>query len=72
LVQSKVILAFPSTTVSKLTLVAAEILEEEIAAQVEQLSLQIYQVASDYARSKGIIIADVITAFLLSRLSWYS
>ena len=37
---------------------AVEIVGEEIATQVRDLSLQIYKSARDYARSKGIIICD--------------
>jgi len=37
---------------------AAQIVGEKYAKRIEQLSLQIYKVARDYARQKGIIIAD--------------
>jgi len=42
----------------KLTFVVSKIIGKEYASQVEALSLQIYEVASDYARSRGIILAD--------------
>ena len=37
---------------------AANIIGKEYALQVETLSLRIYEAASDYARSQGIILAD--------------
>lgn len=41
-----------------LTFEAANIIGKEYALQVETLSLRIYEAASDYARSQGIILAD--------------
>jgi phosphoribosylaminoimidazole-succinocarboxamide synthase len=37
---------------------AAKIVGDKYAARIEQLSLQIYKVAKDYGKEKGIIIAD--------------
>lgn len=42
----------------KLTFVVATIIGQEHASQLEKLSLQIYEVASDYAFSRGIVLAD--------------
>lgn len=41
-----------------LTFEAADIIGKGYASQVETLSLRIYEAASDYARSRGIILAD--------------
>jgi phosphoribosylaminoimidazole-succinocarboxamide synthase len=37
---------------------AADIIGQELAEQVREVSLKIYQMAADYARGRGIIIAD--------------
>ncbi len=37
---------------------AAEIVGKDLAAKIEQLAIKLYVVARDYAKSKGIIIAD--------------
>ena len=37
---------------------AAKLIGKEVAAQVEQLSLDIYLVGSEYAHQRGIIVAD--------------
>jgi phosphoribosylaminoimidazole-succinocarboxamide synthase len=37
---------------------AAKIVGADLAAQVKKISIQLYSEAADYARSKGIIIAD--------------
>lgn len=42
----------------KLTCVASKIIGKQYGSQIEAISLQIYEVASDYARSRGIILAD--------------
>ena len=38
--------------------IAAHLIGKEYALQVENLSLELYNLASDYARGQGIIIAD--------------
>ncbi|TKA62666.1 hypothetical protein B0A55_10060 [Friedmanniomyces simplex] len=37
---------------------AAEILGQEVASRVEKMSLQLYELARDYAEKRGILIAD--------------
>jgi phosphoribosylaminoimidazole-succinocarboxamide synthase len=45
----------------------AEIVGAEVAAQLRERTLELYSVASDYARSRGIIIADTKFEFGMDR-----
>ena len=44
-------------------MVAADIIGREIADQVERISIEIYEAANEYARERGVLIADTKLEF---------